>query len=62
MLRSKPIVPGVPRLIYVGYKSNARKVLYFIDTEDSVSTNLCIPYLFQYPDPFFYVITFSWTP
>ena len=61
MLRSKPMMPGVPPLIAIGYKYNAHKVLYFIDTVEKVSTNSDIPYLFKYPDQFFNVTTFSWS-
>ena len=52
VLRSKPMVPGVRPLIAIGYKYNTRKVLYFIVTENSGSTNNGIPYLSKYPDQF----------
>ena len=38
VLRSKPMVPGVRTLIAIGYKYNARKVLYFIVIDNSGST------------------------
>ena len=46
VLRSKPIVPGYRPLIDIGYKSNARKVLYFIVTDTAGSTKTGIPYLY----------------
>ena len=44
VLSSKPIVPGDRTLIAIGYKYNARKVLYFIVTENAGSTKTGIPY------------------
>ena len=52
MLWSKPIVPGVRLLIGIGYKYNARKVLYFTVTEDAGSTHAGLPYLSKYHDQF----------
>ena len=52
MLRSKPIVPGGRPLIAIGYKYNARKVLYFIVTDNAGSTKTVIPYRYKYPDQF----------
>ena len=50
LLRSKPMVPKVRLLIAIGYKYNARKVLYFIVTDNAGSTKTGIPYLSKYPD------------
>ena len=52
VLRSKPMVPGGRSLISIGYKYNARKVLSFIVTDNTGSTNTGIPYLSKYPDKF----------
>ena len=52
MLRINPLVSGDSQLIAVGYKYNEQKVLYFIVTENSGSTNNGIPYLSKYPDQF----------
>ena len=52
VLRSKPMVPGGRPLIAIGYKHNARKVLYFIVTDNAGSTKTGIPYLSKYPDQF----------
>ena len=52
VLRSKPMVPGDRPLIAIGYKYNARKVLYFIVTDNTGSTNTGIPYLSKYPYQF----------
>ena len=40
------------RLIAIGYKYNARKVLSFIVTDKSGSTKTDITYLSKYPDQF----------
>ena len=52
MLRSKPMMPGGRLLIYIGYKYNARKVISFIVTENSGSTQAVLTYLYKYPDQF----------
>ena len=52
VLRSKPMVPGGQPLIAIGYKYNARKVLYFIVTDNVGITKTGIPYLSKYPDQF----------
>ena len=39
-------------LISIGYKYNARKVLYFIVIEKSWNTQADTPNLFKYPDQF----------
>ena len=52
MLRNKPMVPGDRPLIAIGYKYNARKVLYFIVTDNAWSTNTVITYLSKYPDQY----------
>ena len=52
MLRSKPIAPRDRPLIAICYKYNARKVLYCIVTDNSVSTKTSIPYLSKHPDQF----------
>ena len=46
------MVPGGRPLIAIGYKYNARKVLYFIVTENAGSTKTGIPYLSKYPEQF----------
>ena len=46
------MAPGDRPLIAIGYKYNARKVLSFIVTENSGSTNTVISYLSKYPDQF----------
>ena len=46
------MVPGYNPLIDIGYKYNARKVLYFIVTENSGRTKTGIPYLSKYPEQF----------
>ena len=46
------MVPRGRPLIAIGYKYNARKVLYFIVTYNSGSTNTGVPYLSKYPDQF----------
>ena len=52
VLRSKPMVPGGWPLIAIGDKYNARKVLFFIVTENVGITKTGIPYLSKYPDQF----------
>ena len=52
VLRSKPMIPGGWTFIAIGYKYNARKVLYFIVTDNEGSTNTGITYLSKYPDQF----------
>ena len=46
------MVPGDRLLIDVGYNYNARKVLSFIITDNTGSTNTGINYLSKYPDQF----------
>ena len=46
------MVPGDRPLIAIGYRYNARKVLYFIITDNAGSTNTGITYLSKYPDQF----------
>ena len=46
------MVPGDRPLIAIGYKYNVRKVLSFIVTYNTGSTNNGIPYLYNYPDQF----------
>ena len=58
MLRSKPMVPGDRPLISIGYKYNARKVLSFIVTYNTGSTNNGIAYLSKYTDQFTNVAIF----
>ena len=43
VLRSKPMVPGDRPLIDIDYKYNARKVLFFIVTENAGITKTGIP-------------------
>ena len=52
MLSSKPMIPGDRPLIAIGYKYNARKVPYFIVTDNTGCTKTDIPYLSKYPDQF----------
>ena len=52
MLRSKPMVPRYRPLIAIGYKYNARKVLSFIVTDNTMSKKTGIPYLSKYPEQF----------
>ena len=43
VLRSKPMVPGYRPLIAIGYKYNARKVLYCIVTDSAGITQAGLP-------------------
>ena len=52
VLRSKPMVPGDRPLITIGYEYNARKVLYFIVTDNIGITENGIPYFSKYPYQF----------
>ena len=52
MLKSNPLVPGGRPIIVIGYKYDARKVLYFIVKDNTGSTKTGIPYLSKYPDQF----------
>ena len=52
VLRSKPMLPGDRPLIAIGYKYNARKVLYFIVTDNKGITKTGITYLSKYPEQF----------
>ena len=45
VLSSKPMLPGGRSLIAIGYKYNAHKVLYFIVTDNTGSTQAGLPYL-----------------
>ena len=45
VLSSKPLVPGDRLSIAIGYTYNARKVLYFIVTENAGSTQAGLTYL-----------------
>ena len=53
MLRSKCMVPGDGPIIAIGYKYNARKVLYFIAIADAGNIKAGIPYLSRCPYPFY---------
>ena len=55
MLRSKPMVPGGRPPIALGYKYNARKVLYFIVTDNRGRTLAGLTCLYMYSDKFSYV-------
>ena len=46
------MVPRGRILIAIGYKYNARKVLYFFVTYDTGITKAGIPYLSKYPSQF----------
>ena len=50
VMKSNPIFPGGISLLYIGYKYNYRKVLVFIDTEGSRSTEPGDSYLSRFPD------------
>ena len=52
VLKSKHMVSRGPPLIAIGYKYNARKVISFIVTYNTGSTNTGIPYLSKYPNQF----------
>ena len=46
------MVPSERSIIDIGYKYNIRKVISFIDTEDTGITKDVITYLSKYYDPF----------
>ena len=46
------MVPSGRPLIVIGYKYNARRVLYFIVTENAGITKTSIPYLSKYSEKF----------
>ena len=46
------MVPGEMPIITIGYKYNARKVLYFIVTDNIGITQTVLPYLSKYPYKF----------
>ena len=50
VLKSTPIFTGEIPLLAIGYKYNSRKVLRFISTEGSGSTEPGDPYLSRFPD------------
>ena len=50
VLKSTPIFPGEIPLLAIGYNCNSRKVLRFIATEGSGSTEPVDPYLSCFPD------------
>ena len=52
ILRSEPMVPGYRPLIAIGYKYNVQKVLSYIVTDNTGSTNTGITYLSKYPDQY----------
>ena len=52
VLKSNPMLPGDRPLIAIGYKYNLRKVLSFIVTDNTGSTNTSILYLYHYLDQF----------
>ena len=58
VLRSKPMVPGGRLLIDIGYNCNLCKVLSFIVTYNSGSTQAVLPYLSKYLDQFTNVANF----
>ena len=47
MLERKSTVPGDRPIIAIGYKYNARKVICFIDKDDTWSTKAGITYLYK---------------
>ena len=56
VLRSKPMVPRNIPLIAIGYRYNARKVVYFIVTEYTGRINTVSHYLSKYNDQFTNVV------
>ena len=52
VLRSNHMVPGSRPLISIGYKYNARNVIYFIVTDNAGITKTGITYLSKYTDQF----------
>ena len=52
LMKSTSIVPCGITLTAIGYKCNSRKVLGFIATEGSGSTEPGDPYLYSFPDIF----------
>ena len=50
MLRINTIVSGDRPIIAIGYKYNARKVIYFIVTDNEVIKQAGLTYLSKYPD------------
>ena len=52
LLRSKTMVPRGRPLIYIDYKYNMQKVIYFIVTDNKGSLQEGLLYLSKYPDHF----------
>ena len=52
VLSRNPMVPGGRPIIAIGYKYNAREVLYFIVTDNAERTQVGLPYLFKYIEQF----------
>ena len=52
VLKRSYMVTGDTSLIYVGYKYNTHKVLYFVDIQDLWITKSGIFYLYSYPELF----------
>ena len=59
MLRIKPMVPRGRSIIYIGFKYNVRKVLYFLVTDNTWITHAGLNYLSDYPDQFYNVAILS---
>ena len=56
---SNPRVPGCRQLMAIIYKYKYRKVLVFIATEESGSTEPGAPYLFRFPLKYYNVYIFT---
>ena len=54
-MSSKPMVPWGRSLNSIGYTYNEQKVLYFIVTDNTGSTQVDLPYLSKYPGQFYSV-------
>ena len=52
VLSRNPMVPGGRPVIDIGYKYNAREVLYFIVTDNAERTQAGLPYLSKYIEQF----------
>ena len=58
VLRIMPMMPGGRLITAIGYRNNECKVLYFIVTDNTWTTNSDIPYLSNYPE-LFLMFTFA---
>ena len=55
VMKSTTRAPGDKPLMYIRYKYNNRKVLWYIATKGSESTEPGYPYLYSFPDNYFNV-------